>query len=486
MASAVVTGVASTERAPSVLPAAGEPCLAEASSTLDESSSTSRNEPSFKELQQRFDSLLLEGAALLNMSADELASGGDECEGYETLEEAFAALGMDAGAYAIEQSLVGLKVDDPATSKTSHMAGPAPAAIGIGLSDGNEAAAVQTTVARRDGAPTAVAQPSKSAHAAAVRMQAAVRGHLVRLGFAEACAIYFGASSPPNAQGATSPANVCFSRIHGGVPGGLHAYDFACCARAALAIPLTLTEALAIFPHPFNNSPGRAAASSVVLGSRQASGCIDVTEQERKRIKGAAGRRAAAAVAATKLRLAREAAIEAKSRVSMFRGELYLNHSRALKDAEDADDVHATPKADAQGVCAALRVCWLHPISRKEAVQAAFEPFGAIKHVQICLGEKWMHPPEITVPFVDYYNYAIVTYRDKSSAVAARDAMNCASVTFDKRVRAEALTVSFASGKTDHTGDESDDEFDDALGLTCPNDPESDGLESGDDLDDFY
>ena len=68
----------------------------------------------------------------------------------------------------------------------------------------------------------------------------------------------------------------------------------------------------------------------------------------------------------------------------------------------------------------------------------------------------------------------------------ARDAMNGASVTFDKRVRAEALTVSFASGKTNHTGDESDDEFDDVLGLTCPDDPESDGLESGDDLDDFY
>ena len=170
----------------------------------------------------------------------------------------------------------------------------------------------------------------------------------------------------------------------------------------------------------------------------------------------------------------------------MYRGVLYCTHSRALGDAEDADDVHARPKADAQGVCAALRVCWLHPISRKEAVQAAFEPFGVIKHVQMCPGEKWMHPPEITVPFVDYYNYAIVTYRDKSSAVAARDAMNCASVTFDKRVRAEALTVSFASGKTDHTGDESDDEFDDALGPTCPDDPESDGLESGDDLDDFY
>ena len=117
----------------------------------------------------------------------------------------------------------------------------------------------------------------------------------------------------------------------------------------------------------------------------------------------------------------------------MYRGVLYCNHSRALRDAEDADDVHARPKADAQGVCATFARCCacagcMHPIFRKEAVQAAFEPFGVIKHVQMCPGEKWMHPPEVTTPFVDYYNYAIVTYRDKSSAVAARDAMNGASV----------------------------------------------------------
>ena len=83
---------------------------------------------------------------------------------------------------------------------------------------------------------------------------------------------------------------------------------------------------------------------------------------------------------------------------------LYCNHSRALGDAEDADDVHARPKADAQGVCAALRVCWLHPISRREAVRAAFEPFGVIKHVQMCPGPA--HAPKTAGPLVDYYNTA--------------------------------------------------------------------------------
>ena len=102
----------------------------------------------------------------------------------------------------------------------------------------------------------------------------------------------------------------------------------------------------------------------LVHGDRQASRCIVVTEQPRKRIKGAAGRKAAVAAAAMQLQLAREAAIAAKARVSVFRGELYLNHCRALREAEDADDVRAVPKPDAQGVCAALHVCWLHPAFR--------------------------------------------------------------------------------------------------------------------------
>ena len=181
MASAVALGVAPTERAPSVLPAAGEPRLAEAPPALDESSPTNRKEPNFKELTERFDSLLLEGAELLNMSADELTNGGDECAGYETLEEAFAALGMDADAYAVAQSLMGLTI--PAAGDASAVTAVAQCSVPAAVAHG-----------------AAVAQPDdERAHAATVRIQAAIRGSLVRLGFAEACTLYFGASSPPNA-----------------------------------------------------------------------------------------------------------------------------------------------------------------------------------------------------------------------------------------------------------------------------------------------
>ena len=81
--------------------------------------------PSFTELVHRFDLLLLEGAAILGMGADDLASGAGDGPGYETLEEAFAAFGMDADAYAAEQSLLGLRLDqpDPVGSKASHAEG---------------------------------------------------------------------------------------------------------------------------------------------------------------------------------------------------------------------------------------------------------------------------------------------------------------------------------------------------------------------------
>ena len=59
-----------------------------------------------------------------------------------------------------------------------------------------------------------------------------------------------------------------------------------------------------------------------------------------------------------------------------------------------------------------------YPALRKEAVQAAFEPFGSVKHVQMCPGPA--HAPKTAGPLVDYYNYAIVTYRDQSSGGGAR------------------------------------------------------------------
>ena len=66
---------------------------------------------------------------------------------------------------------------------------------------------------------------------------------------------------------------------------------------------------------------------------------------------------------------------------------------------------------------------------------------------------------------------------------------NGATVTFDKRVSAEALMVSFASGEAGLAGDRSDDEFGacHGSGPVRPDDPESDGTddESLGDFDDF-
>ena len=46
--------------------------------------------------------------------------------------------------------------------------------------------------------------------------------------------------------------------------------------------------------------------------------------------------------------------------------------------------------------------------------------FGFVKHVQLHIGPA--HAPKTTGRLIDTYNYAIVTYRDTSSAMAARDA----------------------------------------------------------------
>ena len=64
---------------------------------------------------------------------------------------------------------------------------------------------------------------------AATRAQAAVRGHLTRLGLAEACALYTdrpcqtSGSAAVRTLHASVPPDVCICRVHG----GLRAYDFA-------------------------------------------------------------------------------------------------------------------------------------------------------------------------------------------------------------------------------------------------------------------
>ena len=61
--------------------------------------------------------------------------------------------------------------------------------------------------------------------------------------------------------------------------------------------------------------------------------------------------------------------------------------------------------------------------------------------------------------------------------------MGDALVTFDTRVRAETLTVSFAAGKAGPAGDEESD--DEPVFPAGPDDPESDGLDDDGDFDDF-
>ena len=76
------------------------------------------------------------------------------------------------------------------------------------------------------------------------------------------------------------------------------------------------------------------------------------------------------------------------------------------------------------------------------------------------------------------YNYATVTFHDKSDAAAARRALNGASL-----LRATALAVRFASGRAAVDNGEFEPEFDET-DLDPPDDPESDEADS-DDFDDF-
>ena len=77
--------------------------------------------------------------------------------------------------------------------------------------------------------------------------------------------------------------------------------------------------------------------------------------------------------------------------------------------------------------------------------------------------------------FIDCYNFAIVNYRDKPSAAAARFALEGISLSFDQRLHAESLAVRYAAGCAN--GEQDDgcefDEFD----HDPPKDPESDEMD---------
>ena len=102
--------------------------------------------------------------------------------------------------------------------------------------------------------------------------------------------------------------------------------------------------------------------------------------------------------------------------------------------------------------------------------------YGAVKYVQMCLGDGWAGVPKTTGRLVHTYNYAIVTYRNKSDAAVAQRALDGAQL-----LRSEALTIRFASGQAAAADDESENEFDES-DLAPPDD--SDGMDF-DDFDDY-
>ena len=314
-------------------PAAEEPRLVEASPPINTSRTITHNEPSFSELAERFDALLLEGAELLGITRAELSSGADTSESVdELLQAAFDAFGLEVDAYTAEQSLLGLNLNEPTASKAMPAAPATTDACRDYATRHSDGDVSHESVGRTGAEPAKTAtwlgdldDPlwRGSVEGATGMIQALVRGCLVRRGIAEARALY--------AFGASPPRNACLRRIHGGP----RLITFAFCARGALAIPFNLKEVLAISSHSSTESPGLAASVvAMELGNRQPADASRHREGL-ERIKGAAARKAAKGAASAKLQAAREAALEACTRVTEVGGELYFLCSEALGAVEE-------------------------------------------------------------------------------------------------------------------------------------------------------
>ena len=379
-----------------------------------------------EDLAMRFDSLLDELDEL-----DEHSSAVDYCS------SRFEQLLLDADAYAARQGLVGTEELKP--RKTVMFAD------------------------NSDPPPFRWQREHAMDNEAASAIQAAWKGFSVRLALAEAKALYnISLPAPPG----------FFRRIFGGD----NTYDFAFCSRnlGGTATPYSFSEMLVYSSSLSTIAPDvsqQAARNSETGAPADAS----TSPMKDKRVKGAAARKAAVKKATEALQLAREKAIAAKKRVSVVHGELYYNHSLALKEALDLDDPYAVPAADARGVCRRIDVRWLWPGITKEMVEIAFSQYGRINHVVM---EMPTWGPKTGDPVYDRrdvrYLIAYITYSDKMSAVAAvKNMQGFRFIGANQPVehRHMEIEVRFAS---DRSYDNDDD--DDAL-------PASGG--HGDDLDDF-
>ena len=150
---------------------------------------------------------------------------------------------------------------------------------------------------------------------------------------------------------------------------------------------------------------------------------------------------------ATRLRVAREAAIEAKMRVAEVGGELYYSYSDALDAADAARAVQRgvmsgldAPRACGFGV---LDARWLHPAVSKEQVWEAFGRFGQVTHVQMCMaGDEAPKEPRHGLE----YNYANITFASKTDAMAAQAALNGTSMHRGVVLGTDVIAVTLISG----------------------------------------
>ena len=180
-----------------------------------------------------------------------------------------------------------------------------------------------------------------------------------------------------------------------------------------------------------------------------------------------------------RLQAAREAALEACTRVTEVGGELYFLCSEALGAVEEQRRVAEEGGFGVPGRHGVLDVRWLDPGVTKAQVHSAFAVFGTLMHIQMCNGDD--RAPTVTVKakaraFELACNSANVTFSRASDAAVAQQALNGKSL-----LRADALKVTLISGggrredyDPEHDSDDMDDDYADTYEVDSYDDMEDD------------
>ena len=401
----------------------------------------------YNDMLQRFDELLLlelDSPTIMNEYGSAVEESIDE------LLDAFDSLELKLNSYAAQLSLVGLTLADesaPGEKQSARQQRPSMVSFSpvseVHNDDDERQSKVDAYAAVME---QALANRAESElELAATSAQAAMRGHLTGLGLAEADALYTdrpcqtSGSAAVRTLHASVPPDVCICRVHG----GLRAYDFALCRCAALAIPLSISEVLVLLssqttaPEP----PALTGPGGCTHGKWHPADAMTSPKAD-KRIKGAAARKAAAAAAHNKLRAARQAALAAKTRVTVVSGELYCLCSAALGAAEAADAVRCGAASELDQALASdaeLLVRFLHPGVTAAEVREIFAQHGPLTFVRIGCLTHADTPKEHKLGLE--YNVATIGFVHGIDAAGARIALHNEDL-----LRSGCIKVDFCAG----------------------------------------